>query len=218
MGVAWCDFNDDGRIDLYVANDSGPNYLYRNNGNGTFTEVGLTSGTALSEDGTEQASMGVTIGDYDHRGRWSIFVTNFSDEYNAFYRHEHDFLFTDASYATRTAKASLPLCRLGDQFFDYDNDGWLDLMVVNGHVYPQADKGGGEAAYRQRKLLYHNERDGTFAEVAAGRGRCADGSGGVAGCGLRGYRQRWRHRCGGEQPGRSRDRAAQRRRQRRTTT
>jgi hypothetical protein len=170
MGVAWCDFNDDGRIDLYVANDSGPNYLYRNNGNGTFTDVGLTSGTALSEDGTEQASMGVAIGDYDHRGRWSILVTNFSDEYNAFYRHEHDFLFTDASYATRTAKASLPYVGWGTSLFDYDNDGWLDLMVVNGHVYPQADKSGGEAAYRERKLLYHNERDGTFTEVAAGAG------------------------------------------------
>ena len=138
MGVAWCDFNDDGRVGSYVANDTGPNYLYRNNGNGTFTDVGLASGTALSEDGTEQASMGVTIGDYDHRGRWSIFVTNFSDEYNAFYRHERDFLFTDASYATRTAKASLPYVGWGTSFFDYDNDGWLDLMVVNGHVYPQA--------------------------------------------------------------------------------
>ena len=101
----------------------------------------LPSGTALSEDGTEQASMGVTIGDYDHRGRWSIFVTNFSDEYNAFYRHEQDFLFTDALYATRTAKASLPYVGWGTSFFDYDNDGWLDLMVVNGHVYPAGGQG-----------------------------------------------------------------------------
>ena len=115
MGVAWCDFNEDGRIDLYVANDSGPNYLYRNNGNGTFTDVGLASGTALSENGAEQASMGVAIGDYDHRGRWNIVVTNFSDEYNAVYRHEKDFLFTDASYATRTAKAEPAIRRLGCQ-------------------------------------------------------------------------------------------------------
>jgi enediyne biosynthesis protein E4 len=170
MGVAWCDFNGDGRIDLYVANDSGPNYLYRNNGDNTFTDVGLASGTALSEDGAEQASMGVTIGDYDHRGLWSIVVTNFSDEYNALYRHQRDFLFTDASYATRTAKASLPYVGWGTGFFDYDNDGWLDLLVVNGHVYPQVDKAGGESGYRQRKLLYHNDRDGTFAEVAAGAG------------------------------------------------
>ena len=113
MGVAWCDFNDDGRIDLYVANDSGPNYLYKNNGDSTFTDVGLASGSALSENGAEQASMGVAIGDYDHRGRWNIVVTNFSDEYNALYRHERDFLFTDASYATRTAKGEPAVRRLG---------------------------------------------------------------------------------------------------------
>jgi hypothetical protein len=166
MGVAWCDFNQDGYIDLYVANDTGPNFLYRNNGNGTFTDVGLTSGTALSEDGAEQASMGVAIGDYDHRGRWSIIVTNFSDEYNAFYRHDKDFLFTDVSYASRTAKASLPFVGWGVKFFDYDNDGWLDLMVVNGHVYPQLDKAGLEVGYRQPKLLYRNDRNGTFTEVS----------------------------------------------------
>jgi hypothetical protein len=170
MGVAWCDFNEDGHIDLYVANDSGPNFLYRNNGNATFTDVGLASGTALSENGAEQASMGVAIGDYDHRGRWNIVVTNFSDEYNAVYRHEKDFLFTDASYATRTAKPSLPFVGWGVKFFDYDNDGWQDLMVVNGHVYPQVEKAGLELAYRQRKLFYRNARDGTFAEVAADLG------------------------------------------------
>jgi enediyne biosynthesis protein E4 len=170
MGVAWCDFNEDGRVDLYVANDVGGNYLYRNNGNSTFTDVGLASGTALSDDGKEQASMGVTIGDYDHRGRWSIFVTNFSDEYNALYRHEKDFLFTDASYATRTARSSLPFVGWGASFFDYDNDGWLDLMVVNGHVYPQLDKVSGESSYRQPKLLYRNDRDGGFSDVTRDSG------------------------------------------------
>ncbi len=170
LGVAWCVFIGDGRVDLYVAYDSGPNSLYRNNGDRTFTDVGLSSGTALSEDGTEQASMGVTIGDYDHRGRWSMFVTNFSEEYNALYRHQKDFLFTDASYATRTAKASIPYVGWGTGFLDYDNDGWLDLMVVNGHVYPQVEKAGGESGYREPKLLYHNERDGTFSEVARDSG------------------------------------------------
>jgi hypothetical protein len=165
MGVAWCDFNDDGRVDLYVANDTGPNYLYRNNGNGTFTDVGLASGTALSENGAAQASMGVAIGDYDHRGRWNILVTNFSDEYNTLYRHEKDFVFADASYATQTAKASLPYVGWGAGFFDYDNDGWLDLLVVNGHVYPQVERAGLSTAYRQPKLLYRNRRDGTFADA-----------------------------------------------------
>jgi hypothetical protein len=170
MGVAWCDFNEDGRVDLYVANDTGANYLYRNNGNGTFTDVGLASGAALSENGAALASMGVTIGDYDHRGRWSILVTTFSDEYNALYRHEKDLLFTDASYATQTAKASLPYVGWGAGFFDYDNDGWLDLLVVNGHVYPQVDRAGLSTAYRQPKLLYRNRRDGTFSEIGQDAG------------------------------------------------
>jgi hypothetical protein len=166
LGVAWCDFNDDGRIDLYVANDTGANYLYRNKGDGTFSEIGLLSGAALSEDGKGQASMGVAIGDTDHRGRWNLFVTNFSDEYNAFYRHEKDFTFSDVSYATQTGRASLPYVGSGCGFFDYDNDGWLDLLAVNGHVYPQLAAAKLKIAYAQRKLLYRNNRNGTFAEQA----------------------------------------------------
>ena len=213
MGVAWCDFNEDGHIDLYVANDSGPNYLYKNNGNGTFTDVGLASGTALSENGAEQASMGVAIGDYDHRGRWNIIVTNFSDEYNAVYRHEKDFLFTDASYATRTAKPSLPFVGWGVKFFDYDNDGWQDLMVVNGHVYPQLEKTGLDVTYRQRKLVYRNDRDGTFTEVAKDLGPALDLARRQPRRRVRRSRQRWRHRCRRQQPRRAADGAAQRRRQ-----
>lgn len=170
MGVAWCDFNEDGRIDLYVANDTGPNYLYRNNGDGTFTDVGLSSGTALSENGAAQASMGIAIGDYDRRGRSNLLVTNFADEYNAFYRQQKDFLFSDASFSTQTAKAGIPFVGWGTGFFDYDNDGWLDLLVVNGHVYPQVDRLRGSAPYRQRKLLYRNRGDGTFSEIAAAIG------------------------------------------------
>ncbi|MGH9374439.1 MAG: CRTAC1 family protein, partial [Vicinamibacterales bacterium] len=170
MGVAWSDFDGDGRPDLFVANDVGPNFLYRANLDGTFTDVGLVSGTAFSEDGKEQASMGVAIGDYDHTGRSSIIVTNFSDEYNTLYRHDKKFLFTDVSYASVTAKASLPLVGWGVHFFDYDNDGWLDLLVVNGHVYPQVERAGLTTSYRQRTLLYRNNRRGTFTEVAAAAG------------------------------------------------
>ena len=130
MGAVWSDFNGDGRPDLYVANDAGPNYLYMNNGNGTFTDVALQAGTALSEDGKEQGSMGVAIGDYNHSGSWSIFVTNFSDEYNALYRHDKALLFTDVSFASQTAKPSIPLVGWGTHFLDYDNDGWLDLLVA----------------------------------------------------------------------------------------
>jgi hypothetical protein len=167
MGVGWSDFNGDGHPDLFVANDAGPNFLYRNHGDGTFSDVGLQSGTALSEDGKEQGSMGVAIGDYDHTGRWSILVTNFSDEYNALYRHQKDFLFSDASYASLTAKASVPLVGWGVHFFDYDNDGWLDILVVNGHVYPQVERAGLATSYRQRKLLYRNNRNGTFTETSS---------------------------------------------------
>jgi hypothetical protein len=170
MGVAWNDFNGDGRQDLFVANDVGPNFLYRNNGDGTFTDVGLRAGVAFSEDGKEQASMGVAIGDYDHTGRSSIFVTNFSDEYNALYRHEKDFLFSDASFASLTARPSLPFVGWGAHFFDYENDGWLDLLVVNGHVYPQVEQAKLSTSYRQRKLLYRNNGNGTFTETAAGAG------------------------------------------------
>ena len=174
LGVAWCDFNEDGLIDLYVANDTGGNYLYQNKGDGTFSEIGLTSGVGLSEDGKGQSSMGVAIGDYDHRGRWNIFVTNFSDEYNAFYRHEKGFTFTDVSYATQTGRASLPYVGWGCGFFDYDNDGWLDLMVVNGHVYPQLAAANSKIAYAQRKLFYRNNRNGTFTEIGAETGPSMD--------------------------------------------
>ncbi len=168
LGVAWCDFNEDGFVDLYVANDTGANYLYQNKGNGTFAEIGLMTGVALSEDGKGQASMGVAIGDYDHRGKMNLFVTNFSDEYNAFYRHEKGFTFSDVSYATQTGKASLPYVGWGCGLFDYDNDGWLDLFVVNGHVYPQLAAAKLKIAYAQRKLFYRNQRNGVFAETAAG--------------------------------------------------
>ncbi len=174
LGAVWCDFNDDGFIDLYVANDTGANFLYRNKKDGTFSEIGLMSGAALSEDGKAQASMGIAIGDYDHRGRWNLFVTNFSDEYNAFYRHEKEFTFTDVSFATQTGRASLPYVGWGCGFFDYDNDGWLDLLVVNGHVYPQLAAAKLKIAYAQRKLFYRNNRSGGFVEIAAQAGPAMD--------------------------------------------
>ncbi len=172
LGVAWFDANGDGWPDLYVANDSTPNFLYLNQKDGTFKEAAFPWGVAVSEDGAEQGSMGVALGDYDRTGRLSIFVTNFSEEYNALYHAESDH-FTDVSFRSKTAPSSLPYVGWGDAFIDYDNDSWPDLIVVNGHVYPQLDrvKLGASAGYRQRKLLYHNNRDGTFDEVAARYGQ-----------------------------------------------
>ena len=155
-----------------MANDSHPNFLYENQKDGTFKEVGFPMGVAVSEDGGEQGSMGVAVGDYDNSGRLSIYVTNFSEEYGALYRNEGDH-FTDVSFRSKTAAASLPFVKWGTSFFDYDNDGLLDLIVVNGHVYPQVDQVpmGASAGYRQRKLLYHNRRGG---EVRGG-GRAVRG-------------------------------------------
>jgi hypothetical protein len=168
LGIAWFDYNDDGWPDLYVANDATPNFLYRNNQDGTFKEVAFPMGVAVSEDGAEQGSMGVALGDYLNTGRASLFVTNFSEEYNDLYRHDGDH-FTDVSFRSATAPSSLPYVGWGTAFIDYDNDGLQDIIVVNGHVYPQLDavRLGASAGYRQRKLLYHNRGDGTFAEVSA---------------------------------------------------
>jgi hypothetical protein len=167
LGVGWFDANDDGWPDLFVANDSGANFLYLNQKNGTFKDVGFPLGLAVSQDGAEQGSMGVALADYDNTGRLGVFVTNFSEEYNALHRNEGPH-FTDVSFKSRTAAVSLPFVGWGTSFFDYDNDGHLDLIVVNGHVYPQLDKVklGASAGYRQRKLLYRNRGDGTFDEVA----------------------------------------------------
>jgi hypothetical protein len=167
LGVAWFDANADGWPDLYVANDSTPSVLYINQKDGTFKEQAFPLGVAVSEDGAEQGGMGLAVGDYDNSGRMSVFKTNFSEEYNNLYHNDGDH-FTDLAFRSRTGALSLPFVGWGTAFFDYDNDGLLDIIVVNGHVYPQLDQArlGASAGYRQRRLLYHNKGDGTFDEVA----------------------------------------------------
>jgi hypothetical protein len=166
LGISWFDDDKDGWLDLFVSNDAGPNFFYRNMKDGTFVEDGFPMAVAVSEDGGEQGCMGVAVGDYLNEGRFSLFVTNFAEENNAFYRNELGF-FIDASFRSAIAPPSLPFVGWGTTFFDYDNDGWLELMNVNGHVYPQMEtaKLGASAAYRQRKLFYRNRRDGTFEEI-----------------------------------------------------
>jgi hypothetical protein len=168
LGIAWFDYNQDGWPDLYVANDSTPSFLYLNQKDGTFKELAFPMGVAVSEDGGEQGGMGVAVGDYDNSGRLSVFKTNFAEEYNSLFHNDGDH-FTDVSFRSKTAASSIPFVGWGTAFFDYDNDGLLDLIAVNGHVYPQMDQAsrGASAGYRQRKLLYHNRGDGTFDEVAA---------------------------------------------------
>ena len=127
-------------------------------------------GVAVDENGVEQGSMGISIADYDRDGRLDIVITNFADQYNTIYHKNADGSFTDVSRATKTADVSMPFVGWGTKFFDYDNDGWLDLLVVNGHVYPQIEGAYPGAMYRQRKLFYRNLRNGTFTEVAASLG------------------------------------------------
>ena len=167
LGVSWFDYDADGWIDLFVANDAGPNFLYRNMGDGTFMDEAFPMGVAVSEDGAEQACMGVAIGDYKNEGRFSIFVTNFSQENNALYYNDQGY-FTDLSFRSGTAPPSLPFVSWGTNFFDYDNDGWQDIFVVSGHVYPQMETAptGPSEKYLQRKTFYRNLRDGTFEEIA----------------------------------------------------
>jgi len=170
LGVVWTDFDDDGWPDIFVANDTVPNFAYRNNHDGTFTETAFSMGVAVDENGNEQACMGITVGDYDRNGRMDLAVSNFSEDYNTIYHKNSDGTFTDVTRATKTLEASLPFVGWGMKFFDADNDGWLDFFVANGHVYPQVEGAYPGGQYRQRKLLYRNLRDGTFAEIAAEAG------------------------------------------------
>ncbi len=165
LGVLWSDFNDDGRPDLFIADDSTPNYLYRNDGGGHFTDVSFVSGTAVSGDGSEMAGMGVAACDYNHSGRFSIHVTNFEGQNNSLYRNDGGMNFTEVSYAAGIGIATVPYLGWGTGCVDLDNDGWPDLFVVNGHVYPQVDTLEVGAKYRERKLVFLNQHDGTFRDV-----------------------------------------------------
>jgi hypothetical protein len=166
LGVIWADFNNSGRPDIYVTNDSTPKFLYKNEGNGKFKEIGLESGTAVSEDGSEEASMGIGVGDYNHTGRPSLFITNFEDEDDLLYRNDGNYDFTDVSYKSGVALPSLPWVKWGAAFADFDNDGWLDLIAVGGHVYPQVDSLPSGGGYREPKLLHFNQKDGTFCDAS----------------------------------------------------
>jgi hypothetical protein len=166
LGTVWSDFNEDGLLDLFVANDSTPNFLYRNEGKGHFTEMGFLAGTAVSQDGSEQAGMGVALGDYLHAGRLSLFVTHFSEEYAALFRNDGGMSFTDVSFHAGVAAPTIPYVGWGTSFFDFDNDGWPDLLLVNGHVYPQVDTLDVGARYREPKLLFLNRGDGTFRNIS----------------------------------------------------
>jgi enediyne biosynthesis protein E4 len=166
LSTIWADFNNTGRPDIYVANDSMAAFLYRNEGDGRFKDVGLESGAALGEDGHEQAEMGIAIGDYLHNGRQSLAVTDFALDNSPLYRNDGKWNFEDVSYSSGMGLASVPLVKWGIAFVDLDNDGWLDLITAAGHVYPQADGFVSGAKYREPKLLQFNMGDGTFCDAS----------------------------------------------------
>jgi len=164
LGVSTLDFDDDGWIDLYVANDSNPSALYRNNHDGTFTDIAVTSGCAYSQDGKPQAGMGVAVGDYDRNGTMDIFKTNFAGDTSTLYQNSGGGLCDDRTFAAGIGMNTRWL-GWGTAFVDFDHDGWLDLFLVNGHVYPEVRQLKTEAGYEQRKIVYHNDGKGHFTDV-----------------------------------------------------
>ncbi|HID94786.1 MAG TPA: CRTAC1 family protein, partial [Candidatus Latescibacteria bacterium] len=170
LGVVCGDYDNDGDIDIYVANDRTPNFLYRNNGDGTFTDVALFSGVAFNEDGMAEAGMGVDFGDYDNDGDLDIIVINFLHESNTLYRNQGGSFFTDVTFQVGLGKESFPYTAFGTNFFDYDNDGDQDIFCANGHVDPNISLIDRSSSYPQMNQLFRNNGDGTFTEVSLDSG------------------------------------------------
>jgi hypothetical protein len=166
FSVSTLNYDEDCWPDIYVACDSTPSILYHNNGDGTFTDVAVVAGAAFNEDGRTQAGMGSTVGDYDGDGHLDIFKTNFSDDTSTLYRNNGDGTFADVTFAAGMGLHTQYL-GWGTAFFDFDNDTWPDLLLVNGHVYPEVDLQKLGSTFEEPRILYRNNGDGTFAEVSS---------------------------------------------------
>jgi len=166
LTAIWTDFDQDGKLDLFVTNDGQPNYLYQGNGKGLFEEIGFSSGVGLSESGARQANMGIGLGDYLHTGKMSVVISHFDNEFAAFYRNDGAMDFTDVSLSSGVGRGTVGYVGWGAAFVDFDNDGWQDLFVVNGHVYPQVDQIRSSLRYLEPKLLFLNQRNGTFKDIS----------------------------------------------------
>ena len=170
LASIFVDLDDDGWLDLAVANDSVPRYLYHNLHNGTFEDESYVSGFALTDAGLAQASMGIVVGDYNRDGRLDLYVTVFSDDFNTLYRNEGNLSFSEVSFSADLAAGTIPFLGWGAGFLDFDNDGLLDLFVANGHVYPWVDQRDWGTTWAQRPLLFRNLDGSKFAEVPAATG------------------------------------------------
>ena len=166
LGVVCGDYNNDGAPDIYVANDSTENFFYHNNGDGTFEEVGFMVGVALSEDGAAENGMGTAFGDWNNDGWLDLTVTNYAQQTNTLYHNDADGFFTDATATTKTAQLTYPYLGWATAFIDYDNDGYQDLFVANGHLHENLAELGQQGTYGQRNLLFRNNYNGTFTEVS----------------------------------------------------
>jgi enediyne biosynthesis protein E4 len=169
FSVSTLDFDDDGWPDIFVACDSTPSILYHNNRDGTFTDVAITAGAAFNEDGRAQAGMGSTVADYDGDGKLDIFKTNFSDDTATLYRNNGDGTFDDVTYRAGLGLNTQYL-GWGTMFLDFDNDGWPDLLLVNGHVYPEVDSQHLGSNFQEPRILYHNNGDGKFTDISRSAG------------------------------------------------
>src|SRR5437773_1754129 len=170
LASVFIDEDDDGWVDLAVANDSVPRYLYRNLHDGTFEDVGYLSGFALTNEGLAQASMGIAVGDYNRDGKVDFFITTFSDDYKTLYRNDGDNNFSDVTYRAGLGGPTIPFLGWGTGFIDFDNDGLLDIFVANGHVYPSVDQRDWGTTWAQRPQLFRN-LDGTkFQEIPPASG------------------------------------------------
>ena len=166
LGVVWGDYNNDGAADIYIANDSTENFFYRNSGDGTFEEIGFMVGVALSEDGVAENGMGTAFGDWNNDGWLDLTVTNYAQQTNTLYHNDADGFFTDATTTTKTAQITYPYLGWATAFIDYDNNGYQDLFVANGHLHENLAELGQEGTYGQRNLLFRNNANGTFTEVS----------------------------------------------------
>lgn len=165
LGVVMGDYDRDGRLDIYVANDSTPSSLYHNNGDGTFADVGAPAGVAYSGEGQEQAGMGTDLADYDNDGWLDLVKGNFSDDTKNLYHNNRDGTFADKTYEAGLGDVGWLFTTFGAKFLDYDNDGWKDFLLVNGQVFPQIDRYKTGITYAERNLLFHNRGNGKFDEV-----------------------------------------------------